>query len=511
MMKKLTSHISDNLIIILLALVSILIHLVVANNLEYHRDELLYFSLGQHPAFGYATVPPLIGWIAWLMSHIAGYSVFAVRLFPAIISGVMVILVSEMAKELGGTLYARVLSAIGLIVSVFALRTFGLFQPVHIDLLCWTILFYLVIRYINSSDPKYLLYLGIAAGFAFLNKYMIGLLLLSFLAVIPFTRFKTVFTMKQFWYGMLAGLLIFLPNIIWQASKGFPVTNHLSELARTQLDNVDRGTFLLDQIIMPAASSVLTIAGIIFLLFNKRVRQFRFLALVVLLVIIILLILRGKSYYTIGVFPVLISAGAVSFELLLGKSRLKLLLPAVLIILTIPVLPIGLPIYKADGLVKYFADLQTKYGLETGRKFEDGSIHTLPQDYADMLGWEELTSLTYDAWYMIENKNKAFIYCENYGQAGAITIIGKKFGLPQAVCFSESFRYWFPRSFEPDITSMIYINDEIGDDVRMLFRKITEVGIISDPDAREFGTRVYLCQEPVDSFNKFWKIRTGSL
>ena len=76
------------------------------------------------------------------------------------------------------------------------------------------------------------------------------------------------------------------------------------------------------------------------------------------------------------------------------------------------------------------------------------------------------------------DKNAAFIYCENYGQAGAITIIGKKYGLPEAVSFNESFLYWFPEKFDPDITSFIYINDELGDDVQQLFGKITKVGSI---------------------------------
>jgi hypothetical protein len=174
-------------------------------------------------------------------------------------------------------------------------------------------------------------------------------------------------------------------------------------------------------------------------------------------------------------------------------------------------LPFGIPVYNAEGLRNYFDKMEAKNGIDVGRTFEDGSKHSLPQDYADMIGWEELTSVANKAWQMIPDKSAAFIYCENYGQAGAITVIGKKYGLPEAVCFSESFRYWFPRSFEPDITSLIYINDEPGDDIRMLFRKITEVGMISDPNAREFGTKVYLCQEPVDSFNKFWKIRTESL
>ena len=44
-------------------------------------------------------------------------------------------------------------------------------------------------------------------------------------------------------------------------------------------------------------------------------------------------------------------------------------------------------------MVNYFRNLELKYGIMIGRKFEDGSIHSLPQDYADMLGWEELTSI----------------------------------------------------------------------------------------------------------------------
>jgi hypothetical protein len=144
-------------------------------------------------------------------------------------------------------------------------------------------------------------------------------------------------------------------------------------------------------------------------------------------------------------------------------------------------------------------------------RFEDNSIHSLPQDYADMLGWEELTSITDKAWQMVSDKKAAFIYCENYGQAGAITVIGKKYGLPEAICFSESFRYWIPERFYPDITSVVYINDEPGEDVLSFFRKITKIGSIENPDAREYGTSVYLCQDPVSSFNQFWTKRIKDL
>ena len=500
-----------NIIIGALAFLTVAIHLIFSYNLEFHRDELLYFSLGQHPAFGYATVPPLTGWVAWVMQNIFGYSLFAVRFFPALLGGLMVFLISAIAKELGGSDYSRILAAIGIIISIFGLRTFLLFQPVHIDLILWTLFFSLVVKFINTSSGKYLILLGITAGLALLNKYLIGILFFSFLIIIPFTPYRTLFRNRKFWYGILAGIIVFSPNLIWQIVNGLPVINHFSELKRTQLVNVDQGAFLIEQLIMPGAASILTVAGIIFLIINKKVRKFRFLGLVVISVIMTLMLLHGKSYYTQGIFPFLIAAGAVSWENLLRKTWLKILLLLLLIILTLPVVPIGVPVYKTERLIKYFKGIGTNYGMDFICRFEDNSIHSLPQDYADMLGWEELAGIADKAWQMVPDKKSAFIYCENYGQAGAITVIGKKYGLPEAVCFSESFRYWIPKKFDPDITSFVYINDEMGEDVRLLFAKITKIGSISNPDAREFGTTVWLCEDPVDSFNKFWELRIEDL
>ncbi len=269
--------------------------------------------------------------------------------------------------------------------------------------------------------------------------------------------------------------------------------------------------FLIEQVAIPGAASILTIAGIFYLFLNKNAWKFRFLGLVVISVVITLMLMHGKSYYTQGIFPFLVAAGAVSWGRLLKRGWSKVVLIFLILALTVPVVPIGIPIFKEERLVKYFKYISTNYGMDFVCRFEDNSIHSLPQDYADMLGWEELTAVANKAWQMIPDKKAAFIYCENYGQAGAITVIGKKYGLPEAVCFSESFRYWIPEKFDPDITSMIYINDELGEDVRQGFREVTKIGSITNPDAREYGTSVYLCRDPLGSFNVFWVRRIMDL
>ncbi len=101
----------------------------------------------------------------------------------------------------------------------------------------------MILKYINTSSGNYLILLGITGGAALLNKYLIGLLFIIFLVIVPFTRYRTIFRERKFWYGVLAGGLIFLPNLLWQLMNGLPVINHLTELKETQLVNVDKTSF----------------------------------------------------------------------------------------------------------------------------------------------------------------------------------------------------------------------------------------------------------------------------
>ncbi len=493
--------------ILFLALFSVFIHLIFMNNLEYHRDELLYFSLGMHPAAGYASVPPLTPLVAWLMEHLFGYSLFAVRVYPALLSGAIVILCSALATELGGSGYASFVSGLGLLISVFFMRAFGMFQPVCTEIFLWTLIIFLILKYINTGAGKYLLLFGMAAGVALLNKYLAGMLLAGLVVIIPFTKYREVFGRKMFWAGILAGSLIFLPNLVWQVRRGWPVFHHMDELYNTQLVHMNYRLFLTDQLLMPFAASILTVAGIVFLLAAPSMKRYRFLGFLSMFVILALMFLKGKSYYTLGVFPFLVTAGAVAYDRWLKGTFARILLPLLMLIITIPIIPMGMPVFGPKGLKEYFGILGKKYGIDTGRRFEDGTIHSLPQDYADMLGWEEMTFLAYKAYQMVDDKKSLFIYGQNYGEAGAITVIGKKYGLPQALSFNESFQYWLPDRFEPDIRSVIYINDKPGEDLNGLFRKVTLVGRVDNPDAREYGVGVYLCEDPAGSFNLFWQSR----
>jgi hypothetical protein len=488
----------------LIAIFNVVFHMLFYNTLGFHRDELLYFSLGQHFSAGYASVPPLIGMVSWAIIHTLGYSLFAARLIPFLLSGVMILLITAITRELKGKNFAQIIVAIAFTVTPFNLRCFSLFMPVCFDMFFWSMTFYLLLRWINTKEDRYLVLLGPVLGLGLMNKYTIALQIFCLLIVVLFTTYREVFKRRAFYKAVIIGLLIFSPNLIWQFFYDLPFVTHMKALNDSQLVYVDRLEFFTDQLFIGSMGMLLIIPGIVVLLRNKTLRPYRPLIFVCILIVIILALLRGKSYYTIGMFPLLIAAGGVYWESVLKRTFSKLILPFILIAMSIPIIPMGLPVFTTDKLVKYFAWTKENLGLGMALRWEDDVYHPLPQDYADMLGWDELAAITSDTYKQVQDKNSVMIYAENYGQAGAIMVLGKKYGLPDPTCFSESFLYWIPRNPSTEITSLIYINNELGDDIKFLFADCREIGCISNPLAREYKTGVWLCTKPHTSFNDLW-------
>ena len=494
----------------MLAMAGVMIHLLLFRDLGFHRDELLFFSLGQHPDFGYFSVPPMIGFLAFVLSKLLGYSLFAAKIVPALLCGVMVWLCSEMAGELGGSFFARLLAAIGFLSSILFLRAFSLFQPVFLDIFFWTVALYFLLRYINTEHRKYLILFGVSVGFGLLNKYNILFLVMAVLVVLPFTRYRKLFRAREFYLAVFVSFIILLPNLIWQLRHGMPVLEHMVELKRTQLNQMGTATFLSEQLLMVFPATLLALPGLIYLLFGSIMQKFKWIGHALLVILLLYLLLHGKSYYSAGIYPLLICSGAVFIERSLSRGFWRAAIVAFLLLFAWMMLPMGIPCKSPEQLVSYFDKVARITHDDAIRRYENNEYRQLPQDYADMLGWEELTVLTNSAWQTVEHKDQCIIFGDNYGEAGAITILGKKYNLPEAISFNDNFRYWVPRTFDKEIIELIYINHELGKDVRLLFRDIVEVGHISNPLAREYGTRVYLCKNPTQSFNKFWKERVAS-
>jgi 4-amino-4-deoxy-L-arabinose transferase-like glycosyltransferase len=183
--------------ILAVAAAKLILHLVFIQNYGFHRDELLYMALGQHPAFGYWSNPPLLGWLSALVQNTLGGHLWSLRLVPALVMSGVVILTGLMAREMKGGRYAQFLAAFIAFFSPAFLRIGHMFMPVSIDIAFWTLYCWLLLRYLNTENLKYILYFGAAFGLGMLNKYSVGFFMVPLVVVLLFSRHRNLLWKRQ--------------------------------------------------------------------------------------------------------------------------------------------------------------------------------------------------------------------------------------------------------------------------------------------------------------------------
>jgi hypothetical protein len=488
--------------------VKLCFHLFTYSNYELHRDEMLYFNMADHLSFGFATVPPVIGFMAFVIKGIFGYSVFGIRLMTALLGAATIFMIAKIIRELNGGILALILAGSSFLLSTGFLLFDTLFTPNVTEQFLWLLSTYLFWRMISQNNPKLWIIAGIVLGLAFLNKYSVLFYILGFFISLLFSRHRKLFNTRYFYIAILIGVIIILPNLIWQYKHGWPVIFHMSELKRTQMVNLTYRDFFIDLFSLNLASSIIWIAGLASLIFIKKERSNQFIGMASLVIILLFLFSKGKGYYVLGLIPFLFAYGGYTLEKYL-KGRLVIINYLILLIcvaVSLIALPFGLPLLSFDKLNIYRTKTENLI-IYPFYRWEDGKIHNISQIYSDMTGWKELTGYVVKAYskLSIEEQKRCTIYIEsNYGNTGAINFYGKPSNLPDAISFQESYTIWSPDSI-PD-GPFIYVNREPGD-IKKLFNRVTEIGSVEDPYARERGTMVFLCTDPVVNVKEVYRQR----
>jgi hypothetical protein len=480
-------------------------YLAIDSGYELHRDEYLHLDLGKHLAWGYSSVPPVTAWISYLILHL-GNSVFIIKFFPALFGVLTMVIVWKTIEELKGNLFALILGSTCVIFSVL-IRINTLYQPNSLEFLLWTVLFFTIIKFINSENNKWLYLASLTFAIGFLNKYNITFLLLGLLPALLLTDHRKIFLNKHLYLSLVLALIIVAPNLIWQYQNEFPVFHHLKTLAETQLVNVNRIDFLKEQLLFFMGSLFVFILAFISFFRYAPFRKYQIFFWSYIFTIAIFTFFKAKGYYAIGLYPIFLAFGSVYLEKLLAKGWLRYIrFPAVLIpiVIMIPLLLVVLPVLSPDKIVEN-TDLFKSIGL---LRWEDGKNHSLPQDFADMLGWRELANIVDIAFDSIADKDKTLIHCDNYGEAGAINFYSNQ-NHTQAVSMNADYIGWYPLD-KKEIKNVILVKEGADLDVNRekemsLFEKITLVGEIKNKYAREHGTKVYLLKGSKQSINEILK------
>jgi hypothetical protein len=495
---------SGTSIVLYVAFVRIILYCIAGPRYGYFRDELYYLACGEHPAWGYVDQPPLIGWIAWLLQHTIGTSLWALRLLPALAGVATIVLAGQLARELGARRWAMFLASLAALMAPVSLALSHLFTMNAFDSLLWTAIAYFVVRISRSGDERLWLAVGALAGVTILNKYAVIFWLSGLVIGLCLTPLRQSLLQRWFWFGCCLAAAIALPNFVWQSQHQFPFLQLMHNVRQSGRDIVlPPLPYLRAQAQMLGFVAALLVPFGLLFFFSKQGRLFRALGWAYLIFLGEMMLLHGKMYYVAPVYPIMFAAGAVWIE---GVTERKLWIwvkPSLALAMTVVCgiyVPTILPILNVPSFLAY----EHKMGIEQ-QKFEHMPPGVLPQLYADMFGWEEIAQRVAAYYHTLspEEQRKTAIFANNYGDAGAIDFFGPKYGLPKTIGGHQNYWIWGPRDYTGE--SMIVLGEGDEGNMQTKCASYLIIGNTKDPLSRpDEWLPIYHCRRFKWNLQAIW-------
>jgi hypothetical protein len=487
------------------AAITLLVHLLTNGRYGYFRDELYYIACRQHLAFGYVDQPPLSILLLRLSEALLGDSLFAMRLLPALAGAATVALTGLIARELGGRAWAIALACAASLCGLFNLAVGNFFSMNAFEPLCWMGCVYFFVRIIKGDSPTLWLWFGLLLGLSLENKHSTAFFAVGIFVALLLTPERRHFAKKWIWLGGLIAFAIVLPNILWQAWHHWPTYELLNNISHSNKNiALSPVQFIVQQVVfMNPGTLPLSLAALLWLLGSREGRRYRAIGIIYLITLAEFIILHGKSYYLAPAYPMLFAAGGVAIERIFA-SHLKWLKPVLLsgmLVTGALFAPLVIPILPPDKLVGYMRAIRFQLP-----RTETSHTAALPQLFADQFGWEEMVGSVAHVYHHLrpEDEKRAAIFCQNYGEAGAIDFFGTKLGLPSAISGHQNYFLWGPRNWTGEVLLVLDTDDE---DARKLFASVQDLGqIVSTPWAMPFERRnhIFLCRDLKASVREFW-------
>ena len=126
-----------------------------------------------------------------------------------------------------------------------------------------------------------------------------------------------------------------------------------------------------------------------------------------------------------------------------------------------------------------------------------------------MLSWDDMTRMVARAYGSLDSTEKAhtLLFCDNYGEAGAVNYYGSKYHLPPAYSDNASFLYWMPRDYDRFDVLLLVTDDSQEMQHRFIkeFKTAWLVDSIANRFAREHGTLIILLKGPSEAFRQAFR------
>jgi len=485
---------SDTALLMTIAAVVTLVHLLTNGRYGFHRDELQFLSDARHLDWGFVSYPPFTPFVERIGLGIFGVSLVGLRLFSVIAQVLAVLITGLMARELGGGRLAQFAAALAVALSPLPLFEGTEFQYTTFDYLWWVLIAYFMVRLLKTQNPRWWLAIGATIGIGLMTKYAILFLVAGLLGGLLLTRERHFLGTRWFWGGTALAVLIVLPNFVWQVRHDFISFHFLQHIHTRDVAEGRANGFLRDQFVICANrfAAPLWIAGLISFL---RDRRYRLLAWMYLIPLALFGFSKGRGYYMAGAYPMLMAMGAVA-----GERWLT----------TLPLL------WRRTVVTAYLIAL-TGWGLYICTVILPLAPHGPLRDYAlenngdlrEEIGWNELVKTVAGVRDALppDQRNSVGVLVGNYGEAGAIEILGALYHLPGPISGTNSA--WLRGYPVPPPSTLIVVGlsreyvDRTFKSCQLVGHNGNSSGVHNEES--EDHPDIFLCIGPQMPWPMFWK------
>jgi hypothetical protein len=443
-----------------IAFIKLAFHLATARGYGYFRDEFYYLASTNHLDWGYVEHPPLSIALLALSRTVLGDSIVATRFLPALAGAATVFVAGLIVRELGGGRRAELVAALAVLIMPTYLVMGHFYSMNGFDIFFWAVLSWIAIRALIHEQSRSWLVFGVLAGLGLMNKISVGFLAFGLTAGLLLTSQRSQLMRPQLWFGGLIALLIFLPHLVWQMQYDWPTLEFQANARASKNLSLSASDFAGEQVLMANPITLpLWLAGIGGLLFSRRFAALRPLGFVYPILFVLFVTQSGKTYYLTPIYTLLFAVGAVVIEPALEWRRwVTPALATLLVIAGLAILPMAVPVLSPESFIAY----TRRIGF-TPPAIENKEQAALPQIFADMHGWQEMID-TIDrvtATLPADERQRAVVLATNYGEAGAVDVLGPARSLPPVVAGHNSYWLWPPENLDGPVITLRLTREEL--------------------------------------------------
>ncbi|ANY08478.1 hypothetical protein AFB00_21870 [Pseudonocardia sp. HH130630-07] len=280
-------------------------------------DEDLMLAIGRHHLdTGAVDQPPLTPLLARLADAVAPGSQVVLAV-PAVVATVAAVLLTAlMARELGGDRRAQTLGALAQGTGIAAAQFGHWLTPYTLEPALWSVLFWLLLRWVRIRDDRLLVVLGLVAGVTAQTRFQIGALGIVLLVALAVTGPRELLRRPALWLGAVLALLVASPALAWQMANGWPQLAMAGAVADENAA-IYGGPVLVVlhglAVVGPMALG-LAVCGLAGLVRDPRLHPYRVVGVAFVLLFAAVAVSSGRHYYMLPMYPVLVALGVVALQ-----------------------------------------------------------------------------------------------------------------------------------------------------------------------------------------------------